>query len=114
MINSWSELFQAIKIWWHTPITVADIKKKIVKEKEPPVPFEDLLRVPKNPAFAKSYFDHDIYSRVDPYYANLKIDDSVWQDAEDEIRQLPPAKTPEEAKARREELIRRVRAKYGL
>jgi len=120
MINSWSELFQAVKAWFNTEL-------KIERKKREPIvtqtdldnikKISDLMYAPKRFDW-DSYYNQPSYTR-DPYYQNLKRDDSMWEDqiqqeVKDALTRMQDTDDPVEREKRRQELIKKLRAKYGL
>lgn len=125
MIHTWSDLFVAIKKWFDTPITREDIKNKFKKDPRPTttqLDAKNLLHTPINRRFIEPYFRYD-YNRdrldIDPYYKNLKRDDSMWEDqiqqeVDDALTKMQDSTDPAARAIHRQELIQKLRQKYGL
>lgn len=126
MIHTWSDLLAAVKKWFDTPLkwerktysTTTSISQEDLNSFKK---INDLMKAPRNASFndvwRRDYDRNNWYD--DPYYKNLKIDDSMWQDqinqevdaAEGRLQTEPD---PAKRAARRQELLRKIRMKYGL
>jgi len=120
MINSWSELFQAIKTWFNTELKIERKKRESAitqTDLDNIKKIEDLMYAPKRFDW-DSYYNKPSYQR-DPYYQNLRKDDSMWEDqiqqeVKDALTRIQDTDDPTEREKRRQELIKKLRAKYGL
>lgn len=117
MINSWSELYQVVKTWFNSELKFERKQEIEPLPKDQAKMINDLLSVPRSHDPWSITYRRDWYD--DPYYKNMKRDDSMWEDqiqqeTNDAEGRLQAEPDPVKREARRQELLKKIRAKYGL